>query len=215
MLNIVTDLGDSALLLPGAIALLAYLWTKRSPRKAVALAAGLAFCVVVTIVLKLGFHACGNQVPLLDIRSPSGHAALSATLYGSCALLLAEGRERGARLAIALGAILLVLAIAISRVLLDAHTVAEVVVGLLIGASSVAFFRAWSAGLPEVGLNLRLVLGGLVMLAVLTHGRHLDAEEMIIGVAREIRGDVGICEAQLTRFAPSALIRRALLRPPA
>jgi membrane-associated phospholipid phosphatase len=192
-LHTITDLGDSALLLPASLALCAYLWLGGWQRPALALAGSLAACLVMTVALKIGFHACGHEVPGLAIRSPSGHTAFSTTAYGCGAMLLGAGRGRAFRLAVALAAATLIAAIAVSRILLHAHTSPEVVAGLAIGLSCVAIFRFHTTS-PEITLRWRLLVASFAMLTVLTHGRHLNAEEIIRHLALQLRSATDVCE---------------------
>jgi membrane-associated phospholipid phosphatase len=193
-LHIITDLGDSALLLPASLALVAYLWLSDWRRPAFALATSLAACMVLTVALKIGFHACGHEISGLSIRSPSGHTAFSTTVYGCGALLLGAGRNRAFRIGIALAAAALVAAIATSRILLHAHTTADVLAGLAIGLCCIAIFRFRTAEAPDIAPRWRLLVATFAMLAVLTHGRHLNAEELIRHLALQLRSAADVCE---------------------
>src|SRR5919201_1457326 len=173
LLHVITDLGDSALLLPASVLLFVYLWAAGHRRAPLAWATTLMLCIGLTLALKFGFRACAAEVPWLNVRSPSGHTAFSATLYGCGFLLLAAGRRFGFRIALGLGVMAIVLAIACSRVLLKAHTGAEVFVGLLIGGTCVALFGVQCfPPVPPIGLCWRSTLATLAAFAVLMHGRH-------------------------------------------
>jgi hypothetical protein len=197
IVHLVTGLGDSALLLPGSVALLAYLLWRRQPRVALAWLAALALCLGLTALAKLAFLACGEHVPALRMESPSGHASFSATFYGACAVLAALGRPRPQRVAIHAGAIALVLAIGLSRVMLHAHSPEEVLSGLVIGGVCVQAFAL--AGAPAAPARVRvapvvLVLA-LMALAVVTTGRHLSAETFLEGLADRLAPALG-CAAE-------------------
>jgi membrane-associated phospholipid phosphatase len=65
---------------------------------------------------------------------PSGHSSVSAAVYGAVAVvLLRAGPSLGARILIATGGVLLVLAIAFSRIYLGAHYLSDVLAGLSLG----------------------------------------------------------------------------------
>src|SRR5712692_10086968 len=118
MLTTITDLGDSALLLPASVALSFYLWARGSRSPACWFVAAMLVCVVLTALAKIGLSACAGNTFLLDLRSPSGHAALGATFYLCAALLLTVDAPQLARaVTLAVAAILGAL-IAGSRVLL-------------------------------------------------------------------------------------------------
>jgi hypothetical protein len=113
MLRLITDIGDSALFVPASALLLAYLLYLRRARTAVIWASTLALCAGLTIVMKIGFHGCGADLPLLNMRSPSGHASFSTTFYACFALMIAVDQDRWKRLALLLASTGLVLLIAI------------------------------------------------------------------------------------------------------
>lgn len=185
--NVITGLGDAALLLPASALLLLYLLRARSWRAAVDWVAALALCAGLTVVAKMLFHACGGQLPALDIRSPSGHTSLSATFYGCGALMLAANQSWGRRLAALLVSVGLIVAIAASRVALHAHTVQEAAAGFAIGLLCVALFAGHylprAMYLPRWPIPVMVILG----LAVLTHGHHLSAEGLLDRMADRLR----------------------------
>ncbi|MGO8917842.1 MAG: phosphatase PAP2 family protein [Stellaceae bacterium] len=174
--TLITGLGDAALLLPAAVVLLIYLLRARSWRAAAAWAAAITLCAGLTVAAKMMFHACGGQYQVLGIYSPSGHTSLSATFYGCAALMLSADQSWGRRLGVLLAAAALVVAIAASRIALHAHTVDEVAAGLAIGLLCVALYA--SAYLPRAvgGLGWQLPVAVIIVLALLTHGRHLSIE---------------------------------------
>jgi len=86
-LGYLTDLGDSALLVPASALLAVYLFYLGSRRTATAWLSALALCVALTALSKVAFAACGSLVPVFGVSSPSGHTSLSATFYGCTALM--------------------------------------------------------------------------------------------------------------------------------
>jgi hypothetical protein len=191
--TLVTGLGDAVLLLPAALVLLIYLARSRNWRAASAWMAALTLCVALTVVTKIVFHACGAAFPDLAIRSPSGHTSLSATFYGCSALMVASEQSRTQRLAVLFAGGGLIMAIAASRIALHAHTVQEVAGGLAIGLLCIAVYAIGC--LPRV-VSLpgwRAPVAALVILAVLTHGRHLNVESLLDRMADRLRLAGYIC----------------------
>ncbi len=175
-LRLVTSFGDAALLLPAAVALLFYLVRARAWQTAAAWIAALALCAVLTAAAKMMFHACGAQLPALDIRSPSGHTSLSATFYGCGALMLSADQSWRRRLGALLAAAVVATVIAASRVALRAHSIEEVVAGFAIGLICVAFFAGGYLSRAHGALDWRLPVALLVVFALLAHGHHLSIE---------------------------------------
>ncbi len=184
-MSFLTNFGDAAILLPLAAAILAWLVVGKSYRAALWWLAALALCGGGIALLKVYFVACVTPGPL---QSPSGHSGLSALVYGALAALLATRVEGWRRIAApGLGA-LLVAGIAVSRVLLHAHTPPDVVVGLLIGFAALAVFLVGSAGRLAPMASIRpLLLAAIAFIAVL-HGDKLHAEALLHAVGVYLKG---------------------------
>ncbi len=136
----VTLLGSAPVVLPVSGVLTAVLWRRHSVRAAVGWVAALVFMVAVVMLLKIAGHAC--DVHFLDDRltSPSGHAALSAAVYGAVGVVVARHVEGWRRNAFLLAVFGIVAGVAVSRVILRSHSVTEVTVGLALGGLAVAAF---------------------------------------------------------------------------
>src|SRR5260370_39922439 len=124
-----------------------------------AMAWGLAVlgCAVSIAVLKLLLGACGPRFAVAGLLSPSGHTAMSATVYGSLCLLIANASRPLVRAAVYTAGTLLIADIAASRLALRYHTPAEVAVGLIIGLAVVAGFRTLVAKRPATALRIPLL----------------------------------------------------------
>jgi membrane-associated phospholipid phosphatase len=175
----VTDLGDSALLVPASLLLLAYLLYLGKRRLALVWMATVALCASLTLMVKIAFPVLGADLPFPDMLHPSGHASFGTTFYLCAALMLAGDREGWRRTAILVAAVVLAAAIAISRVIVQAHSVSEVIFGLAIGSVCVGWFslRYFAGQKPRLGWEP--LLGMLLALAVVTHGWHLDLEGLV------------------------------------
>jgi membrane-associated phospholipid phosphatase len=193
MVHLITDFGDSALLVPASALLLFYLLYLRSGRTALIWASTLALCGGLTIVLKIGFHACGAELPFLDMRSPSGHTSFSTTFYSCCALVIAANKDRWTQTGVLLLSITLVAAIAASRVVLEAHTISEVATGLAVGLLCVGWFSWGYLNGPAVSLRFYPFAGIALALAIALHGQHLNPEGFIMQIARVLQSALPAC----------------------
>jgi len=183
-LKLLTDFGDTAVLLP--LSLVFFIWllaTHRAGTALVWLAIVLA-CNIVIGALKLYFLSC----PAGDmLRSPSGHTGFGILVYGSITLVLARAVRRRwlRRLVVALGAGL-VAAIAISRLILGNHSLIEIAIGAAIGGASLAVF----ARLYRPGSSRRrpfVVLAAVaVLVAFIFHGQQLKAEGFLRAVGLQL-----------------------------
>src|SRR5690242_12261261 len=132
----VSDFADQGLILPLAVGIGLLLALSGWRRGALAWAVAIGATLVVIVLLKLRFFGCA---PVLDPEArgnPSGHTAAAAAVYGGLAGLVVRV-IRDDRLW-SIGAALLVAGVLAaiigqSRLLLDRHTVAEVLSGGAIG----------------------------------------------------------------------------------
>jgi membrane-associated phospholipid phosphatase len=171
-LVVITDFGDLAVLVPLAVAI--PIWLHRVSGVTAQWILALSICVGLTALLKIVFYGCP---PAGDMHSPSGHASLSTLVYGGLALITAApypGLRRVVVIGVGAG---LVLAIAVSRLLLDAHSLAEVGLGLIIGIFSLALFGHKYLQSPSRKVWPLLVAAG-VLISIL-HGSELQAEEIL------------------------------------
>lgn len=127
-----------------------------------------AWCLSLTAVggltaaLKIYFEACSLRP--YDVHSPSGHAAFSAIAYGGLAVVALRARRHWLASAATALLALWVLLIGVSRVVIRAHTSAEVVAGLLIGGAGLVFFGLCYRGARPPSPAL-LALGAVALAA--------------------------------------------------
>jgi membrane-associated phospholipid phosphatase len=168
-----TDFGDLAVLIPIAAAILIWLRLHLSPAVPRWLVA-LGFCIGLTALLKVFFYGCP---PAGDIHSPSGHTSFSTLIYGALTLAAAAPKPGLRRLLVIAGGAGLILAIAVSRLLLAAHSLPEVGLGLVIGTVSLALFSRSYMEDPNTKVWPLLFAAGVLMLIL--HGRELHAEQYL------------------------------------
>lgn len=171
-----TNFGDLAVLLPLSAVMLIWLLSLRPRSSAIWWVVALSLCVGLTALSKIYFYICQ---PSAELQSPSGHTSLSTLVYGAIALVVAA-EVTGWQRVLALGSgILVVCGIAVSRILLGAHSPLEVVLGALIGSVALAVFAWEYLGHKPAKPSLRPLVLALVVLTALLHGEALHAEEML------------------------------------
>ena len=188
----ISEFGDSAVLLPLSIVLIALVWRFQSRTAAGVLTVALALCVLLTLLLKVGFIAC-HPVWHTAVVSPSGHASFSIAVYGALALIVARQAPSWQQPPIFLLCLTLVGGIAASRVVLGAHSVAEVTLGLLVGAVALGLFASRYLRLRVSSLNPALLLLLVIGVLLVFHGAQLPLEEWIRAVAHATRTVSGAC----------------------
>ena len=185
------------------MALVFLLWYCESRAAAGAWLKALSFCLVMTFALKLGFLSCSRAWGL-SIVSPSGHASMSAAVYGALAWVVATHSTRW-RLWVLFAGVLMVGAIALTRVMLHAHTKSEVAIGLAIGLIALALFIWKYVRLTHPRINAPAVALSALCIFIMLYGVRLPAEFYLYKLAHSIRSQTRVCNplqaAQSTRLA--------------
>ena len=134
--HLFTRVGEAQILLPAAVlALLALARDVAGRRLALSWLSMLVLAVALTTASKIAFIGWGLGSAALDFTGVSGHAMFAAAVYPLLLATLVPGERPGwVRAAVVAGA-LLALLVGISRVLTQAHSVSEVIAGLVIGGA--------------------------------------------------------------------------------
>lgn len=190
MMTLLTDFGDSAVLLPLSAAMLLWLLAMRAKIGAAWWFIAIALCTGGTALLKIYFIAC----PIGALHSPSGHASFSALVYGAMAIIVAaEQAARWQRIAALAAGAALVGGIAVSRLALGAHSLLEVVLGTAIGAVTLAVFAQGYLSRRPTGVTLTPLLLAVALIGILLHGRELHAEEILYAIGRYFNVSLMAC----------------------
>ena len=150
-----TRLGEAQILLPAA-ALVGLSLLGRPAGRALVLRwwGWLAGAVLLTTTSKLAFIGWGLGSARWDFTGISGHAMFSAAIYPVLLAVLWPPRWSKARSAGAWVGAALAVAVSVSRVVVEAHSVSEAVAGTLVGAGAGAV--AWRLGTLRSGLAVWL-----------------------------------------------------------
>jgi hypothetical protein len=187
-LKILTDFGDTGVLLPLSIVFFIWLLTTSTVRTALFWLLILVLCNVLLGLLKVYFLAC----PGVGLHSPSGHTGFAIFVYGSLTTALALAvRRRWLRSVIVASGTILVAAIAISRVLLGNHDILEIAIGAAIGGTGLAIFvSSYRHVRIRLGAVILLALAALAI-ALIFHGERITAEDYLryLGWQLGLRGE--------------------------
>ena len=130
----VTRWGNSLLLLPAASCICISLWAVGDRRIALRWAACFGGAVFAVLASKVAFLGWGIGSRALDFTGISGHSTLAAAVLPMLGWWLTQDQPAAVqRRAVVTGAGL-ALVVGISRLLLSAHSVSEVAIGLALGA---------------------------------------------------------------------------------
>jgi membrane-associated phospholipid phosphatase len=189
--ELVTAFGNAAVLLPLALTLTVWIAAAVSVRAAAGWLACVAGVTTLTALAKIWFAGCHYQV--LQIHSPSGHTSFSVITYGGLSVALAAGIAGVQRWLILAAGIGWALAIGVSRVILRAHTVEEVVAGLCIGGTGVAVFAAYYRSPRRPGLIAMGAMSAICLSLALIPAVHVSLESDWSWLGRWLAQRVAMC----------------------
>ena len=188
--NSLTYFGDSMLLLPtGIIIALFMAWKVSGKLTPVAWLITFGIVGLLVSVSKLLFLAWGIGSVSYNFTGFSGHTTMSATVWPVLLWLLSGGYHRNVhRVMIAIGYLIPVM-VGISRVVIGAHSVSEVVTGLIIGvtASTLFLFTHRRNSISAFTVP-QLVMMLIVPLILVSTGKQATTQGMIEQIAAHITG---------------------------
>lgn len=185
-----TWLGDTTLLLPAALWVALWLSVARRTWPA-ALWWVLLFGVGSSLVLvsKLAFMGWGVGSARFDFTGFSGHTELSASVWPVALWLLASRWGHAPRVAMAVAGWALALGIGLSRLVLQAHSMSEVLAGYLLGFGVSLAFLSIQRGRPHPQVRWPLVAVSLALpLAFLRPGAPAPTQHLLERVAVRLSG---------------------------
>lgn len=164
--RVVTRLGEAQILLPATLALCLWLaWRPRAQPLVGWWLALLAAAAFATTLSKIAFLGWGIGSATLDFTGVSGHAMFAAAIYPLLfGAVFAGHAVAWQRAALGIG-VALALLVAVSRVMVGAHSVSEVAAGTAVGG----LVSAWALSrghLPRVRVPVLLPLALAVWLGV-------------------------------------------------
>ena len=157
-------------------------------RGALAWSAAIGGTLGLILFLKLRFFACDQLLLEARLRNPSGHTAAAAAVYGGLVTTVVRSiwniRRWALPCTVAI-ALLLAVVIGASRLMLDLHSMAEVVVGGAIGVGGAVSFTVL-AGPPSPAVRMSRVVVMSLLLIALLYGIRMPAEAAIKSVATRL-----------------------------
>lgn len=184
----ITNLGDTSLLFPCAVLVAFVLLLPASTRRLcgiwLAIVAAGETIVATTKVLYMGWRL---GIASLDFTGLSGHATLSFIVWPVAFALILVRTDAWRVAGVAFG-ILLASVIAVSRLAVHAHSVAEVVFGGILGAALSTGFLVFCRRLLHVVVLPRWLAATLILPFVIGYGRVTPTESILASVARTLSG---------------------------
>lgn len=152
IMTVITMMGDTLVMLALALAMLVWLVWHKAYRAAWAAGIVIAAAKVFELLLKAGLQRARptelNYAGADVFSFPSGHATMSAVIFGILAVLVSHSMGRWGRALIYAICAIVVVMIAYSRVYLGAHWFSDVLAGLLFGTVMMAAFGVAIEAIP-------------------------------------------------------------------
>jgi membrane-associated phospholipid phosphatase len=183
----VTNFGDQALVLPLAAAIALVFALSGWRRGALAWTSAIGGTLAVILLLKLYFFAC-HVSREAGFGNPSGHTAAAAAVYGGLAATIMRSVRDDRRWALVCAAtvgVFLAAVIGMTRLILDMHSMAEVVAGGAIGVGGAVSF-VLLAGAPARVVRIERVIAAGLLVTVMLYGYRLSAEPAIKSIAASL-----------------------------
>jgi membrane-associated phospholipid phosphatase len=185
-----TDLGDAAFLASFALGITVWLAARSSLLLAAAWIAVFGAAILIVAATKLAFLGWGLGIHSIDFTGVSGHATLAGAIFPVLAYLAISRTHLLIRLVCQGLAVLLAIGIGVSRVVLNAHSPSEVVLGLMLGfavsASIIKFVPVrGSERFPRIAPVLLVTMLGL---GAAFYGERAHAQRWLVAVALQVSG---------------------------
>lgn len=156
--HLVTRLGEIQVLFPVVLGVCLILLGVDATRPLVSRwLQALLLAIVLTTASKIAFIGWGLGNERWDFTGISGHAMMASAIFPLLVATLTSRLPAGGQKMAVLCSFALVIAVGVSRVMVGAHSVSEVLAGLLVGSAASAFAMAYQ-GLPRAKLNFYLPL---------------------------------------------------------
>jgi membrane-associated phospholipid phosphatase len=181
-----TDLGNIAVV--GPVAIVCWIWLLR--RWDAVIATRFFFAFVATFLAICGLKAVSRWVggsmtgtPFeLSAGAPSGHMAMTTLVYGGMAVLLLRLRRSPISMLAAACSMVILIGVGVTRVILQAHTPADVAVGFALGCASAAWVcRGAQSSSDRPARHSIELLAAVIVTVLLMHlsGFRLDSAKFI------------------------------------
>ena len=184
----ITRLGESGFLLPIGMLLLVWLIVMRCFRPALIWMLAFGTGVALVVISKVLFLGWGIGVRALDFTGFSGHTMLAAAVFPTLAYLTLIRHAVRIRYAVVAAAVLLAVLVAVSRVVLGAHSISEVMSGFLLGSVVAIIFIGRGDHSPEAQVPAVLVLAALLLSGFVGAGKYAPSHHLIIEIALDLSG---------------------------
>ncbi|MDP9705012.1 phosphatase PAP2 family protein [Rahnella aceris] len=197
--NILTYFGDSMLILPTGITLALFmLWKADNPATALIWLTIMGVSGLAVSISKLLFLAWGIGSSTFNFTGFSGHTTMSATLWPVIFWLIGQRFQPDRRRLMIIAGYLIAIIVGMSRLALHAHSVSEVISGLILGSlCSIIFLYTQNERDMRYFTFTPLVILLILPLSLMSFGRKAPTQQFIEHIATQITGEQPWTRAKL------------------
>ena len=186
--TLITGFGDSAVMLPAAVAIALWLAAGGAWRTTFVWLVTFGAGAALVAATKIAFLGWGIGSARLDFTGISGHTTLATAVTLTAIHLLSRGLPRPYRLALLAVGLAGALAVGLSRLAVQAHSFSEVCAGLVIGGLVAGGFVAASRHLPGPRLTPGVMVAALAVVCLTMHGHQAGSQALITRLALFLSG---------------------------
>ncbi|QQN35704.1 phosphatase PAP2 family protein [Rahnella aceris] len=189
--NILTYFGDSMLIFPTGITVALFMsWKANNPATALIWLIILGISGLLVSISKLLFLAWGIGSSSFNFTGFSGHTTMSATLWPVIFWLIGQRfKPDRRRLMITAAGYFIAILVGISRIALHAHSVSEVISGLILGSlCSIIFISTQNGRDMRYFTFTPLVILLIIPLSLMSFGKKAPTQQLLEHIATQITG---------------------------
>jgi len=184
----ITDFGDTAVMIPVALALAAWMFASRDPRSALAWLSLFGAGGLLVLSSQIAYAGWGIGVRQFDFTGVSGHSMAATSVFTVVGYFIGS---RFSAMAAFLGGVLGYCAgilVGISRVLLGDHSPSEVVVGCMLGGAIALATIAILRTRPRIASAAAFFAFTFFALVFGLHGHRAPSHRLAVDVALYLSG---------------------------
>jgi membrane-associated phospholipid phosphatase len=184
----ITALGSVGVMIPLALAAAAWLAFGYPRRFAFCWLAVLGGASVLVFLTKIAFLGWGVGFRDWDFTGISGHAMVSSAVIPVALFVALLPASRWLRGIGVLAGVVAGVVVGVSRILLNAHSVSEVVAGCALGGATALLFVAYAWRAEAGRLAPAPVAASLALVAIVLHGVPVPTQRWITDIALQLSG---------------------------
>jgi len=185
--TLITSFGDAGLMVPTAVIIAVWLYAAQGRVAALLWCALFVSAGLLVTATKIAFLGFGLGIHRFNFTGISGHSMMSMAVFPVALVLLGGASPRSRWILVPLGAGIAAM-VALSRLVIHAHSLSEVLSGMAVGASVAGLFFLLAKLPPARARNLPFVSFCLAMIFLAGYGRPAPSQDLVTRAALVLSG---------------------------